>query len=485
MSLSLTEIRTVVDELRPLLVGGRLDNATQRGPNTLVLTFYAQRAKRHLVLAVEPRFARLHLTAQRPPGTGDVPPFVRSVRQALRGRSLLSLDVVHDDRIVELVFGHPDAPAGRLVAELTGRSSNLYHIAPTGRIAATLRSTRKADRQLRPGAPYEPPQPAPATASAARNRFANTDAPDDALSAPYSEAIEHHYETAETTDRIRALRTSLAARLKAARKRALRLLTNLETDAGTAQQADHLRLCGELLKLHLHDIAPRQPAITVPNVFDPHTPDVEIRLKVNQSPLQNMENYFRRYKKLVAARAQTQQRVANTRRQIDAFDRAAVAVQEAETVEQLEAIAAQLGTGGKQQPRRRAPAHSGPLRFASADGLDILVGRTNAENDELATHIARGNDMWLHVEGYTGSHVVVRVPKGKTVPKESLLDAATLAVHFSQLRKAAGGPVAYCACKHVSKPRDAGPGHVLYTQNKVIHITVEPDRLARLMRKDA
>jgi len=113
------------------------------------------------------------------------------------------------------------------------------------------------------------------------------------------------------------------------------------------------------------------------------------------------------------------------------------------------------------------------------------VGRTRAENDQVTFHIGRGNDTWVHVEGYTGSHVVVRVPKGKTVPKESLLDAATLAVHFSQLRRAGGGPVAYCACKNVSKPRGAGPGSVIYAQSKTLHVTVERTRMDRLMGREA
>ena len=53
----------------------------------------------------------------------------------------------------------------------------------------------------------------------------------------------------------------------------------------------------------------------------------------------------------------------------------------------------------------------------------------------------------------------------------------------SRINKAAGGgPVAYCAVKHVTKPRGAGPGQVLYSQNKLLHLDVEPARLARLMQ---
>jgi predicted ribosome quality control (RQC) complex YloA/Tae2 family protein len=76
------------------------------------------------------------------------------------------------------------------------------------------------------------------------------------------------------------------------------------------------------------------------------------------------------------------------------------------------------------------------------------------------------------------------VPKGKAVPQETLLDAATLAVRFSQLREAAGGPVVYCARHHVTKPRGAKPGQVLYSQSKTLHVTVERSRVDRLFRRE-
>ncbi len=480
MSLSYAELERVVAEVRPLLVGGRLQNVAQPTPTTVVLSLYARGERRHLLIATEPRFARLHLVADRPPGTGEVPPFARSLRQALRGRALLSLELTPGDRVVELCFGSRDAPAGRLVAELTGRTSNLIHLAANGRILAVLRPVRKAARELRPGAAYEPPPPPPSPSRAHReNRFADAAAADGALSA----AIDRFYADAEQHERVASLRRSLASRLKAERKRTLRRLANLEADIGKAGDADELRLRGELLKPHLHDVPPRATSITVPNVFDPAQPDIEIPLRPTLSARQNMERYFKRYKKLLVARERAGERAAQARRRLDEIDAGALAVQEASTLDELEALAAEHGRPAAQ--RRKAPTRApGPNRFVSADGLDILVGRTRAENDELTFRIARGNDVWLHVEGYTGSHVVVRLPKGKTVPKETLLDAAALAIRFSQLRNAGAGPVAYCACKYVRKPKGAKPGQALYSQSKTLHVTVERSRLERLLRRE-
>lgn len=510
VSLSFAELGRVVAEAQPLVVGGRLQKVTQPTPTTVVLSFYAQREQRHLLIATQPRHARVHLVARKPPSTGDAPAFTRTLRQALRGRALLSMALAPDDRVVELTFGRREEPASRLVAELTGRTSNLYLVGAEGRLVASLRPTGRSDRNLRPGASYAPPPPPPSPSGAhgadrftpvaaaepddagsdAAMAYGSEDAGDDAVRrgvalsevAPYSAAVAEQYTEREREDRVRALRDSLTSHLKAARKKTLRLLGNLSADLAAANDAGHLRLCGELLKIHLRDVPPHCSGFTVANVFDPDGGDVRIPLKPNLSPQQNMERLFKRAKKLDAARRQTETRAAAARARVDELDASALAVQEACTLAELEALAASLGRPtAPGAPRRKQPSRSaGPHRFVSADGLEILVGRTNAENDAVTFRMSRGNDVWFHVEGYAGSHVVARVPKGRTLPSETLLDAATLAVRFSQLREAEGGPVAYCACKHVRKPPGARPGQVLYSQSKTLHLVVERSRIDRL-----
>jgi predicted ribosome quality control (RQC) complex YloA/Tae2 family protein len=121
-------------------------------------------------------------------------------------------------------------------------------------------------------------------------------------------------------------------------------------------------------------------------------------------------------------------------------------------------------------------------RFASAEGYDILVGRDNEQNDRLTLRIANGNDLWLHVGGgRAGSHVVVRLPKGKTASLETLLDAGTLAVHFSKARGERTIDVVYTACKHVRKPKGLPPGAVVPSHTKTITVRLDEARLRRLL----
>lgn len=41
----------------------------------------------------------------------------------------------------------------------------------------------------------------------------------------------------------------------------------------------------------------------------------------------------------------------------------------------------------------------------------VLVGRSNTQNDTLSMRVAAPQDIWFHVRGRPGSHVVLRVPK--------------------------------------------------------------------------
>ncbi len=100
-------------------------------------------------------------------------------------------------------------------------------------------------------------------------------------------------------------------------------------------------------------------------------------------------------------------------------------------------------------------------RFLSSSGLEILVGNDDASNDELTFRVGRANDIWLHVAGTPGSHVVLRRPdSGDDPDRASLKEAAALAAWFSKMRNGGKVSVNWCLCKDVKKPRGAKAGSV-------------------------
>ncbi len=96
------------------------------------------------------------------------------------------------------------------------------------------------------------------------------------------------------------------------------------------------------------------------------------------------------------------------------------------------------------------------------EGYEVLIGKGDAENDELTFALAAPEDFWLHVAGgVPGSHIVVRNPeKLDTLPRAVLERAAELAAWHSKARAARRVDVHLCRVADVSKPRGAPPGQV-------------------------
>ncbi len=117
--------------------------------------------------------------------------------------------------------------------------------------------------------------------------------------------------------------------------------------------------------------------------------------------------------------------------------------------------------------------------FVSRDGLSILVGRSRDENLELTFKHSRGNDIWMHVRGRPGAHVLIPLQPGKSAPLETLLDAAVLCIYYSGGEKWGKTEVDYAFKKYVKRIKDSTEAS--YTNNKTLIVEPEQVRLKRLL----
>jgi predicted ribosome quality control (RQC) complex YloA/Tae2 family protein len=102
-------------------------------------------------------------------------------------------------------------------------------------------------------------------------------------------------------------------------------------------------------------------------------------------------------------------------------------------------------------------------RSFQIDGFEVLVGKGSADNDRLTFGLAAPRDLWLHVAGPAGSHVVVRNPAElDEIPRAVVEQAAQLAAWHSKARGSRGKvEVHVCRVADVRKPRGFAPGKVL------------------------
>ena len=104
------------------------------------------------------------------------------------------------------------------------------------------------------------------------------------------------------------------------------------------------------------------------------------------------------------------------------------------------------------------------------DGWEVLAGKTDADNDRLSLKVARANDLWFHVHGLPGSHVILQGPEGERADAGLIKTVAAIAAWHSKARNAGTVPVSCTEAKHVSKPRGAPPGTVHIKREKTVKV---------------
>jgi predicted ribosome quality control (RQC) complex YloA/Tae2 family protein len=433
------------------------------------------------------------------PGAPQNPPaFVAWLRSHLSRARMVGASLPGHDRELRLDF---DAHDGRhsLLLAIFGRRSNLYALDADGAIRASLRPLSETRPELELGGPYASPESG--LPRDGDDRFEGE--PDDALLAAIGRAYADRDEEVQAASLERSLRQTLKREGKSAQRR----LAKLEEELAEADQATVLQRQGELLKGALGRIQPGASEIRVDD-YESGQP-VSIPLDPKKSPKQNLEAIFKRYQKLLRRLAKAGGQVDAAREwaeRVEAWGRAfeaATTRDEAEKQEALEALAGDPALAPlleRAEVRARPPAQRAkhekarlpgrlrdlptrlvPRRYVSSDGLEIWVGRNDDANDHLTTRLARGNDLFFHLDGAPGSHVVLCTEGKGDPPQASILDACELAVHFSKQKNAGRADVHVVPIKQVKKPRGAKPGLVYVTGGRSIHLRREPDRLERLL----
>ena len=112
------------------------------------------------------------------------------------------------------------------------------------------------------------------------------------------------------------------------------------------------------------------------------------------------------------------------------------------------------------------------FRTFDLQGFEVLVGKGDTDNDALTFQIGEPHDFWLHVAGFSGSHVVVRNPdQVDDLPRAVLEEAAALAAWHSKARGSRGKvEVHVCRVADVSKPRGFDAGQVLLRRWKSVKV---------------
>ena len=159
-------LSAVLDEVREKCIGARIDKIHQPSRDTLIIHMHNREHRTKLLFAANPTAPRLHLTTASPENPAEPPMFCMLLRKHLMGAKLSQITQPPMERAATFTFDCTDEMGfpvqKRLVAELMGRTCNLYLLTPEGRIIDCLRRIgldESAKRAALPGLMYQEPEP--------------------------------------------------------------------------------------------------------------------------------------------------------------------------------------------------------------------------------------------------------------------------------------------------------------------------------------
>ena len=299
----------------------------------------------------------------------------------------------------------------------------------------------------------------------------------------FGELLDCFYSHRERRDVMRQKAQSVRRTVENLRDRIQRKMALQEKELTTAKNRERLRQMGDIVTANLHRMRKGQQVLHAQDVYDPEMGMVDIPLSPLLSPQQNAAKYYKNYAKAKHAEQELTHQLSLGREELTYLESVLEELDRAETDGELEEIKQELAAGGyvrgETGRRKMRQAATKPMRFLSADGTPIYVGRNNRQNDELTTKLARKNDLWLHVQKRSGSHVIVPWT-GQAPSDDTVTQAAQLAAWFSQARQGQNVAVDVTPVRYVKKPGGAKPGMVIYTTYRTVYVTPDPSLPERL-----
>lgn len=299
----------------------------------------------------------------------------------------------------------------------------------------------------------------------------------------FSALLDAFYTETEQRERMLQKSQSLRRTVTNLLERTRRKLAAQRKEREASLDRETLRRRGDIVTANLHAMTRGMTVLRAEDFYQEDMPEIEIPLRPELSPQQNAARFYKEYNKAKHAEKILAEQIARGEIEEEYLGAVLDELNRAESERDLAEIRAELEAGGyvRSADRRRQqkqPA-SRPMRFRSSDGFEILVGRNNRQNDQLSLKTARRDDLWLHIQKFHGTHVIICCA-GAPVPDGTITEAAMLAAWYSQAREGQNVPVDVTQVRNLRKPNGAKPGMVVYDRYRTVIVTPDAALCERL-----
>ncbi|MBN2605266.1 MAG: NFACT family protein [Bacilli bacterium] len=293
--------------------------------------------------------------------------------------------------------------------------------------------------------------------------------------------LDRYYFERDSIDIIKQKSKDLVKFIKNHINKAKTKYEKLQKELMNTSSRDEFRVKGELIQANMHHITKGETKLTCNNYYT--NEDIIIELDPKLTPIENSEKYFKKYKKLKISIPYIEEQIQDSLLEKKYFEELLHQIENA-TLKDIEEIKEELED--KNYLKRKNVVNKKKKRpnyetFVDKDGVEILVGKNNIQNEYISHKLAKHNEVWFHVKEAPGSHVIVR--KSFPLSETTIRTAAQLASYFSKLRLSNSVPVDYLEVRYLKKVPGRINSFVTYKNNKTIYIDPDESFILDLRKK--
>jgi predicted ribosome quality control (RQC) complex YloA/Tae2 family protein len=293
--------------------------------------------------------------------------------------------------------------------------------------------------------------------------------------------LDRYYYERDSIDIVKQKSKDLVKFIKNHINKAKNKIEKLNKDLIKTNTRDSIRIKGELIQANLHNILKGDSKLECINYYD--NEKIVIDLDPKLSPVKNSEKYFKKYKKLKTSIPYIHKQIKEALLEVRYFEQLLHQVENS-SLKDIEEIKEELVEKRyikkkiKIVKRKKRPNFE---TYFDIDGITILVGKNNLQNEYITHKLAKHNEVWFHVKDSPGSHVVVK--SSFPLSETTIRTAAQLAAHFSKMKKSSSVAVDYLEVRYLKKVPGKINSFVTYKNNKTIYIDPDDDFVINLRKK--
>ena len=284
-----------------------------------------------------------------------------------------------------------------------------------------------------------------------------------------SNLVENFYHNNSLRDRINQKASGFKKVLTTKLNRLSNKYSAMNDELLNNKSKEDLKIFADLLSINIYKMEKGMKKIVLENIYD-NMNEVEISLDEKKSPRENIENYYKKYKKLKTADEIIKQELPKIETEIAYIKQILETIEiitELNELSEIEEELISLGYVKKSKKNKQKLEKSKPYVFETKSGALIYVGKNNLQNENLTLKVANKNDIFFHAQDVLGSHVILR---GANLTEDDYKIAGFLAGYYSYFKNEGYANVDYTEKKHIRKAKGTGLGMVYYDNYKTLFI---------------